>query len=216
MFRIRLAGTNEDLDGVFALRRRVLGKSVDRFDAYPTTANVVALLDDRIVGAVRVRDDSLDMLVVEHGAHEVPLGMGCVCAVSKGAAIEPREPFRSFAERQRIGHRLHAFERSFHGAGETVVAAGDEADAALVVVSGNAAVMARNGRIVDVYSRGDVIGERAALCGLEHAYHVVAADELDLMVVERAALLRQVRDSPLLELLADRKRGRRRQLAAAG
>jgi hypothetical protein len=202
MFRIRLACTIQALDAVFALRRRALGARVDRFDAYPTTSNLAALVDNQVVGTVRVRDGSLDMLALETGAEEAPrlvvalLGMGCFRALSQGAAFEPREPFRSFAERQRIGHRLQAFERSFHGPGETVVAAGDDADAALVVVAGNAAAIACNGRVVDVYSRGETIGERDALCGLPHAYDVVAANELDLMVVERAALLRQARGKP--------------------
>ena len=57
--RIRLARTTDELDQVFALRHRVMvdeegympaqpdGRLADRFDAYPTTANVIALVDGR-------------------------------------------------------------------------------------------------------------------------------------------------------------------------
>jgi hypothetical protein len=63
--RIRLARTTDELDQLFSLRHRVMvdderylppqpdGRLADRFDAYPTTVNVIALVDDRIVGAVR-------------------------------------------------------------------------------------------------------------------------------------------------------------------
>jgi CRP/FNR family transcriptional regulator, cyclic AMP receptor protein len=63
--RIRLARSTEDLDQVFQLRQRVMvdekrwmpahneGRLCDRFDAYPTTANVIAVADDSVIGAVR-------------------------------------------------------------------------------------------------------------------------------------------------------------------
>jgi hypothetical protein len=65
-FRIRVARTTSELDDLFRLRHRVFvdeegylrprqdGRIADRFDAYPTTANLVALVDDLVVGTVRV------------------------------------------------------------------------------------------------------------------------------------------------------------------
>jgi N-acyl-L-homoserine lactone synthetase len=63
--RIRLARTSEELDQVFRLRQRVMvhekqwmpahadGRLCDRFDAFPTTANVIAVADRSVIGAVR-------------------------------------------------------------------------------------------------------------------------------------------------------------------
>jgi N-acyl-L-homoserine lactone synthetase len=65
--RIRLAQTTDELDQVFALRHRVMvdderyfpqqpgARLADRFDAYPTTANVIAIAveEDRIIGGIR-------------------------------------------------------------------------------------------------------------------------------------------------------------------
>jgi hypothetical protein len=69
--RIRLASSVEELDELFSLRHRIMiddeqylppqasGRLADRFDAYPTTANVVALVDGRIVGAIRFMERSV-------------------------------------------------------------------------------------------------------------------------------------------------------------
>ncbi len=125
--RIRLARTTDELDQVFALRHRVLveeegylpaqpdSRLADRFDAYPTTANVIALVDDRVVGAVRLvertpagtsadeffdfrpylppdaRDVAGGMLVLERAHRSTPrlvfamLGMGYYWAIGRGA-----------------------------------------------------------------------------------------------------------------------------------
>jgi N-acyl-L-homoserine lactone synthetase len=68
--RIRLARTAAELDALFALRHRIMvddegylppqagARLADRFDAYPTTANIVALVDDRIVGGIRFTERS--------------------------------------------------------------------------------------------------------------------------------------------------------------
>jgi N-acyl-L-homoserine lactone synthetase len=63
--RIRLAETAADLDALFRLRHRVYaeekgwlpgqadGRIADRFDALPHTANIVAVIEGRVVGGVR-------------------------------------------------------------------------------------------------------------------------------------------------------------------
>jgi len=68
--RIRLATTPTDLDQIFQVRHRVFvqekryfpptsdGRIVDRFDAFPTTANIVAYANGRVVGGVRIVEPS--------------------------------------------------------------------------------------------------------------------------------------------------------------
>jgi N-acyl-L-homoserine lactone synthetase len=63
--RIRLARTEAELDELFRLRHRVFvaekgwfpsqpdGRIADRFDAYPTTTNIIAVVDGRVVGGIR-------------------------------------------------------------------------------------------------------------------------------------------------------------------
>jgi hypothetical protein len=63
--QIRIARTTEELDALFRLRHQVMveeegymapthdGRITDRFDAYPTTGNVIAVVGDRVVGGVR-------------------------------------------------------------------------------------------------------------------------------------------------------------------
>src|SRR3954454_18070915 len=64
-FTVHIAHDTDELDALFQLRHRVFadegehlaphadGRLADRFDAYPTTANLVALIDGRVVGGVR-------------------------------------------------------------------------------------------------------------------------------------------------------------------
>lgn len=124
--RIRRARTTDEIDRVFSLRHQVLaeeegyippqpgGRLTDRFDAYPTTANFIAVVKDRIVGAVRfmertpagtsadeffdfrpylpagARDVSSGMLVLERAHRGLPrlvfamLGMGYYWAIQRG------------------------------------------------------------------------------------------------------------------------------------
>jgi CRP-like cAMP-binding protein len=68
--RIRQATSPTDLDQLFQVRHRVFveeqryfrpvsdGRLVDRFDAFPTTANIVASAHGRIVGGVRIVEPS--------------------------------------------------------------------------------------------------------------------------------------------------------------
>lgn len=68
--RIKLASTTEELDGLFRLRHKVFveekkymppscnGRLSDCFDSYPTTGNIVALIDGRVVGGLRFVEPS--------------------------------------------------------------------------------------------------------------------------------------------------------------
>lgn len=67
--RVKIASTPEEIDGVFLLRhavftnegymqRRPDGRIFDRFDAYPSTANIVACDGDKVVGTVRYMEPS--------------------------------------------------------------------------------------------------------------------------------------------------------------
>ncbi len=68
--RIKLASTTEELDGLFRLRHKVFveekkymppscnGRLSDCFDSYPTTGNIVALVDGRLVGGLRFVEPS--------------------------------------------------------------------------------------------------------------------------------------------------------------
>lgn len=124
--RVRVARTTDELDAVFRLRHRVFveeegympprpdGRIADRFDAYPTTANIIALVDGDVAGSIRfmersaagvstdeffdfgdlvprdVRDGSSGMLVVAREHRTVPrlvvsmIGMGYYWAASRG------------------------------------------------------------------------------------------------------------------------------------
>lgn len=69
-FRIKLARTTAELDGLFQLRHQVFveekrylppscnGRLSDAFDSYPTTGNLVALVDGRVVGGLRFVEPS--------------------------------------------------------------------------------------------------------------------------------------------------------------
>jgi N-acyl-L-homoserine lactone synthetase len=63
--RVKLAQTSDELDQIFRVRHRVFVEEdgymaqrperriYDRFDAFPTTANVIAIADGRVVGGIR-------------------------------------------------------------------------------------------------------------------------------------------------------------------
>lgn len=68
--RIKMASTSEELDELFRVRHRIFvrekryftpsadGRLLDRFDAFPTTANIIALHEGRVVGGVRIVEPS--------------------------------------------------------------------------------------------------------------------------------------------------------------
>lgn len=124
--RVREARSSAELDDVFRLRHQVFvdeeqymeprpdGRIADRFDAYPTSTNIVAVADERIVGSIRfmerspagvstdeffdftghvepgVRDGSSGMLVVARKFRSIPRlvasmnAMGFFWAASRG------------------------------------------------------------------------------------------------------------------------------------
>ncbi len=294
--RIQLAETAAHLDALFRLRHRIFaeekgylshrpdGRVVDRFDAFPTTANLVALVGDRVVGAARFveagpegtpADEYFDfsaflpsgarvasggMLCLEPRLRGAPrvvssmMAMGCQWAlarqlthlvapaapdvapllVAKGArALAPelvhgpsglrvvpvmfdsatlKEGFLGFARRLGFVHFLHSFQRQFHRAGETVIAEGDEAAEAFVVVDGEAAVTLGSPPASVELARlgpGEAFGELALLTSRRRTATVVAVTDLDLMVVERDVFQSQLRGDPevaarLLEILGTR------------
>ena len=68
--RVHEARTSAELDDVFRLRHQVFvdeehymklrpdGRIADRFDAYPSSTNIVAVADDQVVGAIRFMERS--------------------------------------------------------------------------------------------------------------------------------------------------------------
>lgn len=291
--RIRIAASTVECDAVFRLRHQVFVEEggymparpdqrlFDRFDAYPTTANVIAQADGRIVGSVRFtaraavgsstdeffdfrpylppggREFALGMLVLERAFHhrrllvEPMLSMGYLWCIRNGAthivsALNPerRDAFlqrgwqpvgaqfasqdkglptlpivleldqlekrtRGFLQRHSLQHWLHSFERQFHTAGETVLRQGDPGDAAYVIVDGLATVLDGDGHPGRELTRGDLFGELALLTARPRTATVVAATDLDLMVLERDAFRQQLRSSAdaaehVIEMLAER------------
>ena len=86
--RVREARTSAELDNVFRLRHQVFvdeehymqqhadARIADRFDAYPTSTNIIALVDDQIVGSIRFMKRS-------------PAGISTDEFYDYGACIEP-------------------------------------------------------------------------------------------------------------------------------
>jgi N-acyl-L-homoserine lactone synthetase len=291
--RIKIAQTAKELDALFALRHRVFveegymapthdGRITDRFDAFPTTANIIALVEGEVIGGVRYMrrcevgssvEEFFDptsfappgarlavgsLLVLDPRFRGVPritfnmAAMGFYWGKSEGlthiigvvnpdreegflksgfqrlgptiasrriqkVAVQPMiadinalgDRFMAFLVRQDVAHWLHSFEREFHSAGELVVRQGESGSAAYVIVSGRAVVLDANGQTVATLEQGDLFGEIALLSNVPRTATVRAETDLDLMVVERAAVRAQLRDNPravemMLELLANR------------
>jgi CRP-like cAMP-binding protein len=117
--------------------------------------------------------------------------------------------FATFLRRHSASHWLHAFEREFRGAGEVVIGPDKPGNAAYVVISGRAAQHDTRGRAIGYLAPGDVFGELTALTNCPCTSTVTAQTDLDLMVLERDALLAQLRENhaaaeKMTELLARR------------
>ena len=291
--RVRIAADPPEIDAVFRLRHRVFGEEgymdtrpdgriFDHFDAYPGTANIVAVVANTVVGAVRYMqptdagcsvEEFFDprplappgarlavgsLLVVDpayRGLSRVTFNltaMGFYWAASQGlthvvGVVNPereegfarsgfrrlgpvihsdrirRTPvqpmiadlgslthrFASFLRRHSAPHWLHAFEREFHGAGDVVMQAGHPGSAAYVVISGRATEHDARGRTIGYLGPGDLFGELTPLTDCPCTSTVTARTDLDLMVLERAALRAQLRENhaaaeKMTELLANR------------
>ena len=105
-----------------------------------------------------------------------------------------------------------SWERAFFSAGETVIRAGAPGDAAYVVLDGVAFAETRAARGRWHCTRldaGDLFGELALLTGRPHPSTVMAAVDLDVLVLDAESFRAQLRSSPeqalnLLELLGSR------------
>jgi hypothetical protein len=132
--------------------------------------------------------------------------------------------FAGFVRRHDIDHFLHGFERQFHAAGETIVRAGDLGTSAYVIVDGTARVstVSPSGAPVDLGALGPnaVFGELALLTDKPRSASVTAETDVDLMVLHRDELHRQLRANPdvgiqLLRLIGDRLTALTERVASA-
>ena len=100
-FRVRIAATPRELDAVFRLRHRVFveegymdarpdGRILDQFDAYPGTANIVAVVADTVIGAVRYMQPTDGGSSVEEFFDPRPLApQGARLAVGSLLVVDP-------------------------------------------------------------------------------------------------------------------------------
>lgn len=104
--RIRLATSPTDFDQLFKVRHRVFieeegffpstsdGRLVDRFDAFPTTANIVAVAEGRVVGGVRIVEPSPVGVPADHFFDFTPyLPQGNI-RVGSGSMLVVEEEYR--------------------------------------------------------------------------------------------------------------------------
>jgi hypothetical protein len=100
--RVRIARTTEELDAVFRLRHQVFVEEehympprsdrriADRFDAYPTTANIVAIVEGRIVGAIRFLERSVAGVSTDEFFDFTPFVPAGICDGSSGMLVLAR------------------------------------------------------------------------------------------------------------------------------
>lgn len=111
-------------------------------------------------------------------------GLAVVPVVIDLSGLDGR--FLAFARRQQVAHSFQSFERQLHRAGETIIRQGDEAAAAFVIVEGEVEVAPSDHGLARL-GRGEAFGEVALLTSRRHPADVVAATDLELMVLERQA-----------------------------
>lgn len=124
-------------------------------------------------------------------------GLPVVPAIFPLAELDER--FLEFARRQGIEHFLQSLDRQFHQEGETIVRQGDPGDAAFVVVDGEVAVTVGSGSHateVARLGRGELFGEIALLIARPRSATVVAATDVDLMVLERHVFREELQRDP--------------------
>ena len=100
-FRVRIAATPREVDAVFRLRHRVFveegymdarpdGRIFDHFDAYPGTVNIVAVVADTVIGAVRYMQPTDAGSSVEEFFDPRPLApLGARLAVGSLLVVDP-------------------------------------------------------------------------------------------------------------------------------
>lgn len=76
---VKVARSPKEIDGVFKVRNKVLvgdvtneKKHFDYFDTIPTTINIIAVVDDTVVGCLRVTEESEVGLPIRQGLHLYP------------------------------------------------------------------------------------------------------------------------------------------------
>lgn len=124
---------------------------------------------------------------------------------------ELEDRFLAFVRRQGLQGWIEAFDREFYSAGEVVLRRGDPGRDAFIVVDGEAVVTAGDpaGPVLSEIGPGELFGEIALLTGRPRTATVVAATDLDLMVLHRDAFRARLRGDPavgehMLELVANR------------
>lgn len=125
-----------------------------------------------------------------------------------GALLEQLDLFAPFSHEERVDLARSAVERRF-GRGETLIREGDEGHTFYVIVSGEVAV-ARGGTEVVRLTRGAYLGEMSLLTGEARSATVVAATDLVVLELDRAAFARHFSDHPeraqqMSDLLAKRR-----------
>jgi N-acyl-L-homoserine lactone synthetase len=100
--RVKIADTAREVDALFELRHRVFvdegymtptrdGRIYDRFDAYPGTANIVAVVDGEVIGGVRYMQPTDVGSSVEEFFDPRPLApAGARLAVGSLLVVDPR------------------------------------------------------------------------------------------------------------------------------
>ncbi len=108
--RIKIATTTRELDGLFRSRHRALVEELgselpqqdlrllDRFDAFPSTVQVASLVDDEVVGGVRLGPHGVDSPLGDQFDFEPNLG--------RGAQPGSLDRFHLLEDHQAAGQRL--------------------------------------------------------------------------------------------------------------
>lgn len=110
---------------------------------------------------------------------------------------------QTFVTRCHLDHCMHDFGRAFYQAGEVVFQAGDEGNAAYIIIAGAASVEVKSrvdGSSMEVARRhpGDLFGELALLTNRRRTATIRAITDLDLMVLAREAFRNQLARSPVI------------------
>jgi N-acyl-L-homoserine lactone synthetase len=107
--RIKIAETATELDNLFVARHKVFveeegylasrtnGRILDQFDAFPTTANIIALMDNEVVGGIRVTTCSSAGIPSDHFYNFSPFfqdNSGVIAGVSQFFLLKSRRANR--------------------------------------------------------------------------------------------------------------------------
>lgn len=135
---------------------------------------------------------------------------------NRGALLAEVDLFGAFDAAERAAIAESALERRF-GAGETIIAAGEEGRTFYVVVSGTVAVLAGSPpKEVETIAEGSYFGEMSLLTGELRSATVVAKQDTVLLEIDRPAFARYFAKHPeVAPLLAEVLARRRAALASA-